>query len=78
MSLFPAPRIIALLVLLLRAGPLLADPTHSPILPDPAMTSSDVLTTDAAAICVPGYTRRCGRAAEREMNRPGFTGDSKP
>jgi hypothetical protein len=32
-SLFPIPRIVALLTLLLLAGPLLADPAHSPILP---------------------------------------------
>lgn len=41
----------------LLAGPLAADPTHSPLLPDPQMTPDDVLTTDAQVICVPGYTK---------------------
>ena len=53
----PTPRWFALLALLLRAGPLRADPAHSPTLPDPALTPGDVLTTDAQAICVPGYTK---------------------
>ncbi|MFO1419522.1 MAG: hypothetical protein U1F59_00885 [Candidatus Competibacteraceae bacterium] len=43
--------------LILAAGPLIADPAHSPVLPDPQMTPGDVLTTDAAVICVPGYTK---------------------
>lgn len=34
-----------------------ADPAHSPLLPDPQMTPGDVLTTDAAVICVSGYTK---------------------
>ena len=39
------------------AGPLAADPAHSPPLPDPQMTPGDVLTTDRSVICVPGYTK---------------------
>lgn len=35
----------------------LADPAHSPILPDPRLTPGDVLTTDAQAVCTPGYSR---------------------
>lgn len=56
-SLSPIPCILALLVLLLLTGPLRADPAHSPILPDLAMTPGDALTTDAAVVCVPGYTK---------------------
>ncbi|GEM_PF-5324127 len=44
--------------LAILAAPLAtANPAHSPTLPEPAMTPSDVLTTDAATICVPGYTK---------------------
>lgn len=43
--------------LAILAGPLAADPDHSPLLPDPQMTPGDVLTTDAQIICVPGYTK---------------------
>lgn len=41
----------------LLAGPLVADPAHSPPLPNPQMTPGDVLTTDRNVICVPGYTQ---------------------
>lgn len=45
-------------LLALLAGPLVtADPTHSPIRPDPQMTPGDVLTTNRNVICVPGYTK---------------------
>lgn len=48
--------VVGLLAIL--AAPLAtANPAHSPTLPEPAMTPSDVLTTDAATICVPGYTK---------------------
>lgn len=30
---------------------------HAPVLPDPARTPGDVLTTDPAVICQPGYTK---------------------
>ena len=53
----PTSRAFALLVLLLLAGPLIADPARSPVLPDPALTPGDVLTTDAAVVCVSGYTK---------------------
>ena len=51
------PLILALLSLLLVVGLVQADPEHSPILPDPKMTPGDTLTTDAQAVCQPGYAK---------------------
>ena len=51
------PLLLILLLLLPLAGPVQADPAHSPILPDPNMTPGDVLATDATAVCQPGYAK---------------------
>lgn len=45
------------LTCLLLTAAALADPAHSPVLPDPQLTPGDVLTTDAKIICVSGYTK---------------------
>lgn len=44
-------------VLQLAIVPAGADPAHSPVWPDARLTPGDVLTTDATAVCTPGYSR---------------------
>lgn len=46
-----------LLLLILTSATAIADPAHSPVLPDPQLIPGDVLTTDAKIICVSGYTK---------------------
>ncbi len=61
--------LLTLLLLLPLAGPVWADPAHSPILPDPAMTPGDVLTTDATAVCQPGYAKSVRNVPQSVKNQ---------
>jgi hypothetical protein len=53
---FPQARLLLALLITVSSTAVLADPAHSPVLPDPQLTPGDVLTTDAKIIGVSGYT----------------------
>ncbi|HYQ92832.1 MAG TPA: HNH endonuclease signature motif containing protein, partial [Candidatus Competibacteraceae bacterium] len=61
--------LLPLLLLLPFAGPVQADPAHSPVLPDPTMTPGDVLTTDATAVCQPGYAKSVRNVPQSVKNQ---------
>jgi len=66
----PCRFLMSLLLLLLPlAGPVQADPAHSPILPDPKMTPGDVLTMDATAVCQPGYAKSVRNVPQSVKNQ---------
>lgn len=61
--------VLPLLLLLSLAGPVQADPAHSPILLNPAMTPDDVLTTDATAVCQSGYAKSVRNVPQSVKNQ---------
>lgn len=60
---------IGLLLCVPLAGSVRADPAHSPVLPDPMMTPGDVLTTDATAVCQPGYAKSVRNVPQSVKNQ---------